>query len=126
MPVPPRRREGPRRPSSTRGTNDSQPSISFPSRGAPPRPPADAPSRWPASPTSAEGPGKASRSSSASSAASRLNQVVVGAHQRLRNRLTGFAQPWEVACFLWIPTLVVGFTAWYELHNKATLGDFPI
>jgi hypothetical protein len=51
---------------------------------------------------------------------------VVGPSQRLRDRLQGFAQPWEVACFLWIPTLVVGFTGWYELHNRATLGDFPI
>ena len=40
--------------------------------------------------------------------------------------MQGFAQPWEVACFLWIPTLVLGFTGWYELRNRATLGDFPI
>jgi hypothetical protein len=50
----------------------------------------------------------------------------VGASERLLDRLRGFAQPWEVACFFWIPALVVGFTAWYELHNHATLGDFPI
>jgi alpha-1,2-mannosyltransferase len=51
---------------------------------------------------------------------------VVGRPERLRDRLQGFARPWEVACFLWIPTLVVGFTGWYELHNRETLGDFPI
>jgi len=45
---------------------------------------------------------------------------------RVAERLRGFAQPWELACFVWIPTLFVGFTAWYELHNKATVGDFPI
>jgi hypothetical protein len=55
-----------------------------------------------------------------------LNPLVVGLPERLRNRLQGFAQPWEVACFIWVPTLVVGFTGWYELHNRATLGDFPI
>jgi hypothetical protein len=55
-----------------------------------------------------------------------LNLVVVGLPERLRDRLQGFAQPWEVACFIWIPALVVGFTGWYELHNRATLGDFPI
>jgi hypothetical protein len=51
---------------------------------------------------------------------------MVGRPERLRERLQGFAQPWEVACFFWIPALVVGFTGWYELHNRATLGDFPI
>jgi alpha-1,2-mannosyltransferase len=45
---------------------------------------------------------------------------------RLCNRLRGFAQPWELAVFFWIPSLVVGFTTWYELHNERTLGDFPI
>ena len=50
----------------------------------------------------------------------------MGASERLLDRLRGSAQPWEVACFFWIPALVVGFTAWYELHNHATLGDFPI
>jgi alpha-1,2-mannosyltransferase len=51
---------------------------------------------------------------------------VVRLAERLRDRLRGFAQPWELACFVWIPMLFVGFTAWYELHNKATVGDFPI
>ena len=51
---------------------------------------------------------------------------MVGLPERLKDRLQGFAQPWEVACFIWIPMLVVGFTGWYELHNRATLGDFPI
>jgi uncharacterized membrane protein YebE (DUF533 family) len=51
---------------------------------------------------------------------------VVRVAERLRDRLRGFAQPWELACFVWIPMLFVGFTAWYELHNKATVGDFPI
>ena len=52
--------------------------------------------------------------------------MVVRAPERLRDRLSGFAQPWEIVGFFWIPTLVIGFTAWYELHNRATLGDFPI
>jgi alpha-1,2-mannosyltransferase len=55
-----------------------------------------------------------------------LNLLMVERRERLRERLQGVAQPWEVACFFWIPVLVVGFTGWYELHNRATLGDFPI
>src|SRR5438046_2023518 len=76
--------------------------------------------------TSPEGLVKASRSSSARPRVPGLNQLVVRAPERLRDRLSGFAQPWEIVGFFWIPALVIGFTAWYELHNRATLGDFPI
>jgi len=46
--------------------------------------------------------------------------------ERITDRLRGAAQPWELACFAWIPALLVGFTAWYELRNDASLGDMPI
>jgi hypothetical protein len=48
------------------------------------------------------------------------------APRQIGDRLRATASPWELACFVWIPMLVVGFTAWYELHNTKTLGDFPI
>jgi alpha-1,2-mannosyltransferase len=44
----------------------------------------------------------------------------------LTDRLRSVAQPWEVACFAFVPALVVGFTAWYELRDGKTLGDLPI
>jgi len=44
----------------------------------------------------------------------------------LSDRLRDVATPWELACFAWVPLIVVGFTAWYELHNERTLGDLPI
>ncbi len=46
--------------------------------------------------------------------------------ERLGDRLRGFAQPWELACFVWVPALVLGFTAWAALRGRKTLGDFPI
>jgi alpha-1,2-mannosyltransferase len=74
---------------------------------------------------SAEGRARATRSSSAAAAEARFNQGVARSRQ-LGDRVRGFARPWELACFLWIPALVLGFTSWYELRNQKTLGDFPI
>jgi alpha-1,2-mannosyltransferase len=45
---------------------------------------------------------------------------------RLGDRLRGFAQPWEVVCFLCVPAIVLGFGFWYALRARGTLGDLPI
>src|SRR3954451_13776761 len=77
-------------------------------------------------PASAEGPGKAIPSSSALCAHASFNQCVPPVGERLGDRLRGLGKPWELACFLWIPAVVIGFTAWYELRSDSALGDFPI
>src|SRR5205085_10460484 len=42
------------------------------------------------------------------------------------DRLRSHAQPGEIVCFGWVPTVVLGFGLWYALRAKGTLGDFPI
>jgi hypothetical protein len=54
-----------------------------------------------------------------------LNQRAVRV-QRLTDRLRAAAQPWEIACFFWVPTLFACLVGWYELRNDGTLGDMPI
>src|SRR5207302_11013868 len=44
----------------------------------------------------------------------------------LGDRLRSHARPWEIICFAWVPTVVLGFGLWYALRPKGTLGDFPI
>jgi hypothetical protein len=51
---------------------------------------------------------------------------VEGIGDRLGERLRGFAQPWEVVCFAWVPAVVLGFGLWFALRAHGTLGDFPI
>lgn len=42
------------------------------------------------------------------------------------DRLRSFAQPWEIASFLWAPGIVLGFAAWYEIRSSSALQDFNI
>ena len=40
--------------------------------------------------------------------------------------LRGFARPWEVVSFLWIPGLALGYACWYMLRAHEALQDFAI
>lgn len=40
--------------------------------------------------------------------------------------LRGFARPWEVVFFLWIPGLVLAYACWYMLRAHKALQDFDI
>jgi hypothetical protein len=42
------------------------------------------------------------------------------------DRLRSFAQPWEMAAFLWVPGIVLGFACWYEIRARDALQDFGI
>ena len=42
------------------------------------------------------------------------------------DRLRSFAQPWELAAFLWLPAIVLGFAGWYEIRSRSALQDFGI
>jgi len=42
------------------------------------------------------------------------------------DRLRSFAQPWELAAFLWVPGVVLGFACWYEIRARDALQDFGI
>ena len=42
------------------------------------------------------------------------------------DRLRALGRPWEVAAFLWVPAIGLGFACWYELRARDTLQDFGI
>jgi hypothetical protein len=42
------------------------------------------------------------------------------------DRLRSFAQPWELAAFLWVPGVVLGFACWFEIRARDALQDFGI
>jgi hypothetical protein len=44
----------------------------------------------------------------------------------LGDRLRTLGRPWEIAAFLWVPAIAVGFACWYELRARDTLQDFGI
>jgi alpha-1,2-mannosyltransferase len=44
----------------------------------------------------------------------------------LGDRLRALGQPWEVAAFLGVPAVALGFAFWYELRARDTLQDFGI
>ena len=44
----------------------------------------------------------------------------------LGDRLRALGQPWEVAEFLWVPAIGLGFAFWYELRVRDTLQDYGI
>lgn len=46
--------------------------------------------------------------------------------QAFGDRLRSFAQPWEIASFLWVPSIVIGFACWYEIRARDALQDFGI
>jgi alpha-1,2-mannosyltransferase len=55
-----------------------------------------------------------------------FNASVARLADRAGDRLRSFAQPWELVCFLWLPSCVVGFAFWYLMRSDRALGDFPI
>jgi len=42
------------------------------------------------------------------------------------DRLRALGQPWEIAAFLWVPAIGLGFAFWYELRARDALQDFGI
>jgi hypothetical protein len=42
------------------------------------------------------------------------------------DRLRSFAQPWELAVFVWVPGIGIGYACWYELRTRSALQDFAI
>ena len=42
------------------------------------------------------------------------------------DRLRSFARPWEIASFVWLPAIGIGYAFWYELRARDTLQDFAI
>jgi alpha-1,2-mannosyltransferase len=42
------------------------------------------------------------------------------------DRLRGFARPWELAAFIWLPGVAIGYACWYELRARNALEDFGI
>lgn len=46
--------------------------------------------------------------------------------ENLGDRLRGFARPWEVVTFIWVPALGVAYAFWYELRARVALEDFGI
>jgi hypothetical protein len=46
--------------------------------------------------------------------------------ERLADRIRAFARPWEFACFIWLPAIVLGFSFWYEFRSRAPLQDYGI
>lgn len=42
------------------------------------------------------------------------------------DRLRGFARPWELAAFVWVPAIGIGYACWWELRAQDALQDFGI
>jgi alpha-1,2-mannosyltransferase len=42
------------------------------------------------------------------------------------DRLRSFAKPWELAAFVWLPGIGLGYACWYELRAHNSLQDFGI
>jgi alpha-1,2-mannosyltransferase len=55
-----------------------------------------------------------------------LNQSVGSLGERLADRIRAFARPWEVASFVWVPAIVLGFSFWYEFRSDSPLQDYAI
>jgi hypothetical protein len=52
--------------------------------------------------------------------------LVARVADRLADRLRAFAQPWELASFIWVPAIVVSYAFWQSLRARAPLDDFGI
>lgn len=46
--------------------------------------------------------------------------------ERIGDRLRGVAQPWELATFIWVPSVGLGLACWYEVRARDPLQDFGI
>ena len=42
------------------------------------------------------------------------------------DRLRGFARPWELAAFVWLPGIAIGYACWWEIRTRHPLEDFGI
>jgi hypothetical protein len=42
------------------------------------------------------------------------------------DRLRGFARPWELAAFIWLPGIAIGYACWWEARTRDPLQDFGI
>jgi Glycosyltransferase family 87 len=42
------------------------------------------------------------------------------------DRLRGFARPWELAAFIWLPAIAIGYACWWEIRTRRPLEDFGI
>ena len=53
-------------------------------------------------------------------------RLVQRVDERFGDWLRGFARPWEVVVFLWIPGLALGYACWFMLRSHEALQDFAI
>ena len=42
------------------------------------------------------------------------------------DRLRGFARPWELAAFIWLPAAAIAYACWWEIRSHRRLQDFGI
>src|SRR5437016_2706725 len=75
---------------------------------------------------SADGRAEAVRSSAATLPPGQLNALVARRREGFADRLRGFARPWELACFIWVPAIALAYVFWYELRARSALEDFGI
>jgi len=52
--------------------------------------------------------------------------IVLRAIRRFPDKLRDFARPWEIAAFIWVPTLVLAWAFRFELSSNKKLEDFAI
>src|SRR5438067_745875 len=48
------------------------------------------------------------------------------ASESLGDRVRAFARPWELASFIWVPTIAIAYSFWWELRTTKRLQDFGI
>jgi hypothetical protein len=52
--------------------------------------------------------------------------VVLRALERFPDKVRDFARPWELAAFIWVPAIGLGYAFWWELRSSSRLQDFGI
>jgi glycosyl transferase family 87 len=53
-------------------------------------------------------------------------KAVVGRVQGFPDRLRAFARPWELAAFIWVPAIALGYAFLWEVRSSSRLQDFAI
>jgi glycosyl transferase family 87 len=66
------------------------------------------------------------RSSLTPRASPQFDDLVLRAIERFPDKLREFARPWELAAFVWVPAIGLGYAFWYELRASSRLQDFGI
>jgi alpha-1,2-mannosyltransferase len=46
--------------------------------------------------------------------------------ERFPDKVRAFARPWELAAFIWVPAIGLGYAFWWELRSSSRLQDFGI